>query len=77
MEKNCQIGDKDTWSDGISNEFPQFISLECIKDEYYLETLSLQEEKVHIGVLNREAVESMWSMQTLDLLFFTNDDDER
>ncbi len=40
-------------------------------------TLSLQKIKSPIVKLNSEVVKSIWSSTNLELLFMTNDDDER
>ena len=39
--------------------------------------LTLQEELVHIGQLNSEGVRAVWNDLGLELLYLTNDDDER
>ena len=39
--------------------------------------LTLQDEVVHVGRLNRAAVHSVWSDLALELLYLTNDDEER
>lgn len=40
-------------------------------------TLTLQETKSPIARLNSEVIKSIWSSTNLELLYMTNDDDER
>ncbi|XP_059178435.1 pecanex-like protein 4 isoform X2 [Physella acuta] len=44
---------------------------------YTSRTLSLQEVLVHIGRVNRESVMGQWANLNLELLYMTNDDEER
>ena len=39
--------------------------------------LTLQDQVVHIGTLNPAAVQAVWSDLSLELLYLTNDDEER
>lgn len=39
--------------------------------------LSLQDEVVHVGTLNPAAIQGIWADLALELLYLTNDDDER
>lgn len=39
--------------------------------------LSLQDEVLHVGQLNSEAVRGVWADLSLELLYLTNDDEER
>ena len=39
--------------------------------------LTLQDQVVHIGKLNSAAVRAVWSDLALELLYLTNDDEER
>eukprot|EP01105_Mastigella_eilhardi_P007797 TRINITY_DN1949_c0_g1_i2.p1 TRINITY_DN1949_c0_g1~~TRINITY_DN1949_c0_g1_i2.p1 ORF type:complete len:724 (-),score=161.24 TRINITY_DN1949_c0_g1_i2:58-2229(-) len=38
---------------------------------------TLTDARVHVGKLNSEAVRATWALLALELLYFTNDDDER
>ena len=44
---------------------------------YTAHVLTLQDQLVHIGELNPESVRGVWSDLSLELLFLTNDDEER
>ena len=44
---------------------------------YTARVLTLQEQVVHIGQLNSVGVASVWADLSLELLYLTNDDDER
>lgn len=48
-----------------------------IQDMYTVHVLTLQEQLVHIGKLNTAAVYAIWSDLSLELLYLTNDDEER
>ena len=48
-----------------------------IQDMYTVHVLTLQEQLVHIGKLNTAAVHAVWSDLSLELLYLTNDDEER
>lgn len=47
------------------------------QDVYTAHVLSLQDEVVHVGMLNPAALGGIWADLALELLFLTNDDEER
>lgn len=47
------------------------------QDVYTAHVLSLQDEVVHIGTLNSAALGGIWADLALELLYLTNDDEER
>ncbi len=49
----------------------------ALQDLYTAHALSLQDEIVHIGRLSPEAVHGVWADLSLELLYLTNDDEER
>lgn len=49
----------------------------CFQREICSRTLSLQQIRSPIAELNNEVIKSIWSSTSLELLFMTNDDDER
>ena len=53
------------------------MSLCILQDTYTAHVLTLQDELVHIGQLNSAAVHAIWSDLSLELLYLTNDDEER
>ena len=48
-----------------------------MQNTYTAHVLTLEDQLVHIGRLNPEAVRSTWADLALELLYFTNDDEER
>lgn len=48
-----------------------------LQNVFTAHVLSLQDELVHIGGLNRAALEGMWADLALELVYLTNDDEER
>ena len=54
-----------------------FVLSLCPQSVYTSRTLSLQDLPVAIGRVNREAVAGQWANLNLELLYMTNDDEER
>ncbi|KAH9499638.1 Pecanex-like protein 4 [Bulinus truncatus] len=80
-DENWYIG-KDTdseWSSSIIDNKGNLFSLghNVGQGIYTSRTLSLQDVIVHIGRVNRESVMGQWSNLNLELLYMTNDDEER
>ena len=44
---------------------------------YTARVLSLQDEVMHLGLLNRSTLEGVWSNLSMELQYLTNDDEER
>lgn len=57
------------------SEVKFFCSL--LQNVYTAHVLSLQDEVLHFGMLNRAALEALWADLALELVYLTNDDDER
>lgn len=51
--------------------------LSCMQGVYTGRVLTLQEQLVQIGKLNAEAVRGQWANLSWELLYATNDDEER
>lgn len=49
----------------------------CLQGTYTGRVLSLQEQLVHVGRLNGEGVRGQWANLSWELLYATNDDEER
>lgn len=49
----------------------------CVHGTYTGRVLSLQEQLVHVGHLNGEGVRGQWANLSWELLYATNDDEER
>ncbi|XP_071482865.1 pecanex-like protein 4 [Diadema antillarum] len=69
----------DQWSEAVKMDKPKLFSLvyDANDNTYNGRVLSRQPVMVHIGKLNSEVVRSLWSSLSLELLYFTNDDEER
>ena len=48
-----------------------------LQNVYTAHVLTLQEEVVHIGQLNSRGVHAIWADLAFELLYLTNDDEER
>ncbi|KAK0050290.1 pecanex-like protein 4 isoform X2 [Biomphalaria pfeifferi] len=80
-DEDWYIG-KDTdpeWSSSVIDNKGNLFSLghNAGQGIYTSRTLSLQEVMVHMGRVNRESVTGQWSNLNLELLYMTNDDEER
>ncbi|CAH6840904.1 Pcnx4 [Phodopus roborovskii] len=80
-ERSWYIGlvSEDQWKEAILEEKPCLFSLgyESSMGVYTARVLVLQELLVHIGKLNAEAVRGQWANLSWELLYATNDDEER
>ncbi|XP_026887936.2 pecanex-like protein 4 [Electrophorus electricus] len=67
------------WHDSILEEKPFLFSLghDLTMGTYTGRVLSLQEHLVQVGVLNEEGVRGQWANLSWELLYATNDDEER
>ncbi|XP_061168054.1 pecanex-like protein 4 [Saccostrea echinata] len=81
FDKDWYIGleKEEEWKSSVLNSVPNLFSLGHNKAQgtYSSRLLTLQEEMVYIGRLNSEAVKGQWANLSLELLYFTNDDEER
>lgn len=67
-----------TWLTALQTETPHLLSLVSRgKGELSLLQLSLQQERVTVCSLNPAIVRGIWAALSLELLFLTNDDEER
>lgn len=71
-------GDQE-WKDAILKNCPYLFSIgyNIVEDTYVSHLLSLEDQPVFIGSLNSALVQSIWSSLCIELLYLTNDDDER
>ncbi|KAK6181580.1 hypothetical protein SNE40_009406 [Patella caerulea] len=80
-DDNWYIGleTEDDWRNGIVDNKHNLFSLghNSIQGTYNSRVLSLQEVMVHIGRLNEEVVKGQWANLSMELLYLTNDDEER
>uniref|UniRef100_A0A672PTM6 Pecanex-like protein n=1 Tax=Sinocyclocheilus grahami TaxID=75366 RepID=A0A672PTM6_SINGR len=68
-----------SWQDSVAQEKPFLFSLghDLTMGTYTSRVLSLQENLVQVGVLNEEGVRGQWANLSWELLYATNDDEER
>uniref|UniRef100_A0A8C1U2H9 Pecanex-like protein n=1 Tax=Cyprinus carpio TaxID=7962 RepID=A0A8C1U2H9_CYPCA len=68
-----------SWQDSVVQEKPFLFSLghDLTMGTYTSRVLSLQENLVQVGVLNEESVRGQWANLSWELLYATNDDEER
>lgn len=80
-ERDWYIGlvSEEQWKEAVLGEKPCLFSLgyESSMGVYTARVLVLQELPVHIGKLNAEAVRGQWANLSWELLYATNDDEER
>lgn len=80
-ERDWYIGlvTEEQWKEAILEEKPCLFSLgyESSMGVYTARVLVLQELLVHVGKLNAEAVRGQWANLSWELLYATNDDEER
>ncbi|XP_022086060.1 pecanex-like protein 4 [Acanthaster planci] len=67
------------WAESVEKGVPQLFSLvhDASEGVYKGRVLTRQPVMAHIGRLNAEVVRSLWASLNLELLYFTNDDEER
>ncbi|CAG2109721.1 unnamed protein product [Medioppia subpectinata] len=80
-DMNWFIGDETSsqWKESLIVEKRNLFSIgkDAIKECFTSHLLSLQDIGVHLCSLNRAVIEAIWSSLSLELLYLTNDDDER
>ncbi|CAB4058317.1 unnamed protein product [Lepeophtheirus salmonis] len=84
IDNNWYLGNESElkWNDSIIKEVPHLFSLKGVEGRskntlYRSRLLSLQIANVYVGKLNSELVHGLWASLNLELLYLTNDDDER
>merc|ERR1711915_682677 len=85
LHTNWHIGPEDEleWSLGIRQEIPNLFSISFSSSSdngltyYRSRILSLRECDVGMGRLNKEVVKSLWASLSWELIYLTNDDEER
>ena len=67
------------WKEAVLQEKPYLFSLgyDTNMGVYTGRVLTLQELLIHVGKLNAEAVRGQWANLSWELLYATNDDEER
>lgn len=78
------LEDEPEWKKAVSRQVPNLFSVSAIESGgrtartlYRSHMLSLRECQVNVGRLNPEVVKGLWASLNLELLYLTNDDDER
>jgi len=65
------------WQDKVQAETENLFSMSVQEGVYSAHILSLRKQPISVAKLNEEGARAMWSSLNQELLFFTNDDDER
>ena len=78
-EDKILSSDPQTWSEAVRSEMPNLFSIgyNQVKSVYTSHLVSLGEADVWLGRLDSETVRGFWSSLLAELLYLTNDDDER
>ncbi|XP_050739009.1 pecanex-like protein 4 [Eriocheir sinensis] len=68
-----------SWTEAVSMEVPNLFALghNAVKGVYTSHLLTLGEAEVRVGRLGGETVRALWASLVAELLYLTNDDDER
>ncbi|KAK8405688.1 hypothetical protein O3P69_001887 [Scylla paramamosain] len=68
-----------SWTEAVKMEVPNLFSLghNAVKRVYTSHLLTLGEAEVRVGQLGGETVRGLWASLVVELLYLTNDDDER
>ena len=87
MDHQWYLGkeDEDGWKESVKNEIPNLFSVGLIgreitgrpKPTFRSQLLTLRECQVSVGRINSEVIRSLWASLVFELLYLTNDDDER
>ena len=92
IDANWHLGQEDSqsWANAIKNHVPNLFTIsssDLIRDDhlnnsrgrqlYRSQLLTLRPCAIQIGRLNSEVVRSLWASLSWELLYLTNDDDER
>lgn len=80
-DKEWFIGNEESkeWNEHVLAEKQHLFSIgyDQEKNMYTARVLSLQDEVMHLGLLNRSTLEGVWSNLSMELQYLTNDDEER
>ncbi|TRY77474.1 hypothetical protein TCAL_12639 [Tigriopus californicus] len=78
------LEDEPEWKKAVARQVPNLFSVSAVeaggrtsRTLYRSHMLSLRECEVNVGRLNPEVVKGLWASLNLELLYLTNDDDER
>ena len=91
IDENWHLGLEDTnaWAQAIRTNIPNLFTITASeltnqnlnqsrsRQLFRSHLLTLRECQVHVGRLNSEVVRSLWASLNWELLYLTNDDDER
>eukprot|EP00812_Abedinium_dasypus_P003523 NODE_1434_length_1142_cov_279.042318.p1 GENE.NODE_1434_length_1142_cov_279.042318~~NODE_1434_length_1142_cov_279.042318.p1 ORF type:complete len:265 (-),score=87.25 NODE_1434_length_1142_cov_279.042318:113-907(-) len=80
LDESWHVGDEASaaWQAAMEQRQPQLMALRCDRGvEYKMLRLTLAEDDVRVGRLNADVVQSIWASASLELRYFTNDDEER
>jgi hypothetical protein len=69
--------ENDEWEQQITQQKENLFALSHQEGVYSGHILKLNHNSIQVGKLNSEAVKGIWAGLSLELLYITNDDDER
>ncbi len=69
--------EQEEWQTNITAHKENLFSLSLLEGTYYGHILKLNTNYVHVGKLSSEVIKGIWASLNVELLYFTNDDDER
>lgn len=82
LDAQWHLGDEceQAWQVAMEERRPHLMALRRLQGSssgYQVLRLNLREDDVNVAELRPEVVQSIWASQSLELRYFTNDDDER
>jgi hypothetical protein len=69
--------ENEDWSNNITQHTENLFSMSFQDGTYYGHILKLNTNQVQVGKLSTEVIKGIWASLNLELLYITNDDDER
>ncbi|XP_047499050.1 pecanex-like protein 4 [Penaeus chinensis] len=79
MRSDAELAKPKSWSEAVKKEVPNLFSLgyNAVKGVFTSHLLSLGKAEIAVGRLGAETVRGLWASLMMELLYLTNDDDER
>jgi len=79
LEQSWHLDDESaaSWQAAMKKQVPNIMALRKKGADVQLLRMSLREDGVRVGELRSEVVHSIWASESVELRYFTNDDDER
>ncbi|XP_042893871.1 pecanex-like protein 4 isoform X2 [Penaeus japonicus] len=79
MREDAELAKPKSWPEAVRKEVPNLFSLgyNAVKGVFTSHLLTLGKAEIAVGRLGAETVRGLWASLMMELLYLTNDDDER